>query len=144
MNCQIDPRYRTAQEKLRVAGGAGNSVRGWTMTFTAHSAVHAYHEQSFYVAERRLGEMLRAMPKRGPEHSVGGGSSGSKREPLPDVPPTLADIGITKKLSMRAQQLAALPDEAFARDTQNTSGICGDRVLLPNGHYADHWRNGTP
>jgi hypothetical protein len=65
-------------------------------------------------AERRLGEMLRLMPKRGPEHSVGGGSSGSKREPLPDAPPTLADIGITKKTSMRAQQLAAMPAERFA------------------------------
>lgn len=56
-------------------------------------------------AERRLGELIRAQKEtvglRGPQHSTGGGSKGSKREPLPDAPPTLAEAGIDKKLSSR-------------------------------------------
>jgi len=55
-------------------------------------------------------ELLQATERRGPEHSAGGGTKGSHREPLPDAPPTLADIGITKKESARAQKLAALPE----------------------------------
>lgn len=64
-------------------------------------------------AERRLGEMLREAPKRTTAHSTGGGSKGSKREPLPDAPPTLAEIGVSKKLSARAQKAAAIPQETF-------------------------------
>lgn len=57
----------------------------------------------------KLGELLKQLPKRGPEHSRGGGSKGSKREPLPAAPATLAEIGLDKKTAMVAQQLAALP-----------------------------------
>ena len=46
---------------------------------------------------RLLGGFLKTAEKRGPEHSKGGGSKGSSREPLPDAPPTLADLGLTKK-----------------------------------------------
>ena len=60
-----------------------------------------------------MGEFLKAMPKAGPQHSTGGGSKGSVREPLPDAPPTLADIGITKKQSHVAQKLAAIPEPEF-------------------------------
>jgi hypothetical protein len=66
----------------------------------------------------RLGELLRDLEKRGPEHSRGGGSKGSKREPLPNAPPTLADLGVSKKVASVAQQLAALPSatrEAIAQ-----------------------------
>ncbi len=60
-------------------------------------------------AERRLGEMLRVQKEtgglRGPQHSTGGGSKGSKREPLPSAPPTLSSVGIDKKLSSRAQNV---------------------------------------
>jgi hypothetical protein len=45
-----------------------------------------------------MGEFIRSAPKRGPQHSKGGGSKGSKRELLPAAPPTLADLGIDKKL----------------------------------------------
>ena len=61
-------------------------------------------------AERKLGEILAAMPK-----SAGGRPpeiTGTKSEPV--SVPTLADIGIDRKLSARAQKLAALPDEEFA------------------------------
>lgn len=57
-----------------------------------------------------LGEFLKGMPKRGPEHSRGGGTNGSKREPLPDAPPSLADAGIGKKESSDAQALHSIKD----------------------------------
>ena len=59
----------------------------------------------------RLGDLLGMIEKRGPQHSRGGGSNGSTREPLPTAPATYADLGIGKKEAMVAQQLAALPDE---------------------------------
>jgi hypothetical protein len=62
-------------------------------------------------AERRLGEMLREQ-----KETVGMNSGqllrGSVSEPRESIP-TLADVGIDKKLSMRSQQLAAMPSEHF-------------------------------
>jgi hypothetical protein len=70
-------------------------------------------------AERRLGEMIaeqketvglnRGAAAGGKKHS----SRGSFTEPR-DTRPTLAEAGIDKKLSARAQQLSALPDDQFA------------------------------
>jgi len=74
-------------------------------------------------AMRRLGEMLKETPKRGPEHSTGGGSKGSRREPLPNAPPTLADFGLTKKVSMISQKLADLPKEQFDQVREGTSSV---------------------
>lgn len=62
-------------------------------------------------AERKLGEILAAMPK-----ATGGKpyqATGSEVEPV-DRTPTLADLGIDKKVSARARKLAALPAEQFA------------------------------
>lgn len=58
-------------------------------------------------AERKLGEILAAMPKNAGARGVG--VSG-----VPPENPTLADLGIDKKVSARAQKLAALPAEQFA------------------------------
>jgi DNA methylase len=68
----------------------------------------------FLEAMRRVGEMLRETDRRGPEHFCGGGSSGSKKEPLPDAPPTLSELGLSKKESSLAQKLATLPEDDFA------------------------------
>lgn len=67
-------------------------------------------------AERKLGEILAAMPKAtGTRGSFNGrdSSGGSVRVP-PENQTTLADLGIDKKVSARAQKLAALPAEQFA------------------------------
>ena len=61
-------------------------------------------------AERRLGEMLAETPKQKGES--GGrprndGKPSAKKEPG-SLPPTLADMGIDKKLSARSQKLAAV------------------------------------
>ena|GEM_PF-6284417 len=49
------------------------------------------------LAERQMGEFLKAMPKN--EGAKGSVVTGSVREPVKDTTPTLADIGITKKQS---------------------------------------------
>lgn len=64
-------------------------------------------------AERRLGELIRAQ-KEGPGLNVGKrGDRGPRSAPRSDTRPTLADAGIDKKLSSRAQKLAAVPEKQF-------------------------------
>ena len=58
-------------------------------------------------AERKAGEMLRAMPKRSGARD---GKTG-----LHDVTPLLADVGVSKIQSMRWQQVAAVPEPEFER-----------------------------
>ena len=69
-------------------------------------------------AERRLGEMLAETKatvglNKGAKGSV---VTGSKREPVKDDRPTLAAAGIDKKLSSRAQKLAAVPEAEFEKE----------------------------
>lgn len=71
-----------------------------------------------YGAEIKLGEILKATPKATGTRLVGGDAksasarSGGTVEEPPDQPPTLANLGISKKLSSEAQQLAGLSDDA--------------------------------
>lgn len=63
-------------------------------------------------AERRIGEMLADMPGVGR-----GGWRGNQwvRQSSSEEPTTLKDLGIDKKLSMRAQAYAAVPEAEFER-----------------------------
>lgn len=66
-------------------------------------------------AERKLGEILAAMPKN--EGAKGTGANqygGAVPKENRTSPPTLADLGIDKKVSARARKLASLPDAKFA------------------------------
>jgi hypothetical protein len=58
-------------------------------------------------AERRLGEIL----EKG-EKAKGRLLRGTRQEPR-ETTPKLADVGISKKLSSRAQKLAAVPADVF-------------------------------
>ena len=64
-------------------------------------------------AERRVGELVEAQKAtvRLARPAVGSKVIGSKRVPIKDTRPSLSDAGIDKKLSSRAQQLAAGCDE---------------------------------
>jgi hypothetical protein len=66
-------------------------------------------------AERRLGELIAAQKETVGLNQGAKGSvvTGSIREPVKDDRPTLASAGIGKKLSARAQKLAAVPDAKF-------------------------------
>lgn len=59
-------------------------------------------------ALRKLGEMLTATPK-----AKGEIRRGTKTEPRENEPPTLAELGLSKKESAVAQKLAALPETEF-------------------------------
>jgi hypothetical protein len=63
----------------------------------------------------RLGELLKRLEKRGPQHSRRGGSKGSQREPLPAAPPTLAELGVSKRVSMQAHPPGAAAADARSR-----------------------------
>jgi hypothetical protein len=92
-------------------------------------------------AERRLGEMLK---KRSPQVGARGrpdpgrGKRGAKMEPRFPVPARLSEMGIDKKLSGRAQELVALPQEDFegkigawrGRVERDESRVCVD-LLAP-------------
>lgn len=65
-------------------------------------------------AERRLGEMIRTQKETvglatGGEHGGKAKIDGTREEPS-NVRPTLADVGISKKLSSRSQAIASLPE----------------------------------
>lgn len=57
-------------------------------------------------AERRLGEMLASSPKNAGARGVG-------KSGVPAEHPTFKDAGIDKKLSSRAQRMAAVPEDKF-------------------------------
>ncbi len=57
-------------------------------------------------AERRLGELLEQMPKQNPGQYKQN-SNGTQTVPF-EIPPTLVEIGISKKQSSRAQKWACL------------------------------------
>lgn len=74
-------------------------------------------------AQRKLGGLLRAMPKNtgaqgiGPVNYIAGSGRNSNR------PPTLADLGIDRKASAQAQFLAGLPDQEFEAIRQGKKTI---------------------
>ena len=99
-------------------------------------------------AERRLGELLKEMPKAkgGAEKGVGrrGKQCGSVSEPH-STTPTLADQGIDKKLSSRAQKLAAIPEKTFEKKltdwrtkTEDGDVRIGTDILTPVAHVANN------
>jgi hypothetical protein len=68
-------------------------------------------------AERRLGELIVAQKQTiGLNQGAVKGKTGTKAAPVLDSRPTLADAGVDKKLSMRAQRLAAIPPEEYEDD----------------------------
>lgn len=65
-------------------------------------------------ALRKLGEMLRATERAPSAKGTGSNQHAKKEVELPTVtPPTLSELGLTKRESAVAQKLAALPEEAF-------------------------------
>lgn len=80
-------------------------------------------------AERRLGEMLREQKETvglntGTQGFGRPSLGGSSEEPPKSDIPTLADVGIDKKLSSRAQKVADIPEDKF----ESIMGEWRDRV----------------
>lgn len=66
-------------------------------------------------AERRLGELIAAQ-KAGPGLNTGSKGIGKSAVATNDRTPTLADVGISKDLSSRAQNIAAVPEQEFEQE----------------------------
>ena len=70
------------------------------------------HAQSYALrAERKMGEMLKDTERQKPgqyKQSLNGNQS----EPF-EIPPTLAELGLSKRESSRAELIAGLPEDAF-------------------------------
>jgi hypothetical protein len=101
---------KTAMEAKQIADAADVMRVYLARTHASAEAVNQATEIRL-LAERQMGEFLKAMPK-----SEGGRpkETGAREEPVLDTAPaTLADMGITKKQSARAQKLAEIPAEEF-------------------------------
>jgi ParB family chromosome partitioning protein len=97
-------------------------------------------------AERRLGEMLKPAPKATGTRGQGRPpKGGSKTHPPKIAPPTLADMGIDKKLADRSRKLARLPEPDFEEKVADWKGRVAreeDRVrvdLLAPKVHVDHY-----
>lgn len=64
-------------------------------------------------AARRAGEILAQMTEKAKGAAEPGTRRGTTRAPREDAPPTLAEIGVTKKESARFQAIAAVPRDEF-------------------------------
>lgn len=97
---------KTAMEAKQIADMA-EAARVYMERTNASVATVNNATEIRLLAERQMGEFLKAMPK-----NEGGNPklTGSRSEP---VEPTLADIGITKKQSHVAQKLATIPEPEF-------------------------------
>jgi len=75
-------------------------------------------------AERKWGQMYTEAEK-----AKGGGdtSTGTRKEPVQE-PPTLAEMGVDRKFSSKAQKIGAIPDDKF----EGLVGEWRDRVQLEN------------
>lgn len=83
----------------------------------------AYAHEIKVEALRQLGGLLRATPRNEGTRLAGRAIGGSARELPKDPTPTLADLGIDKKTSMIAQQLADLPADQFKQVAAGTATV---------------------
>jgi hypothetical protein len=107
---------RTAMEAKQIADAADVMRVYLARTHASAQAVNQATEIRL-LAERQMGEFLKEMPKAKGTAGAGRPSLGGAREEPPkteDAPATLADMGISKKQSARAQKLADISPVEFA------------------------------
>lgn len=87
-------------------------------------------------AERRCGELLSATEKRNGGHAMKARSNNAT-----EVPPTLAQMGLTKDESSRYQQLAAMPDEHFETAVATAKATAGEvtTAFMLRGRFATNY-----
>jgi phage N-6-adenine-methyltransferase len=82
----------------------------------------------------QLGRMLKEMPKNTGGWKQKNATCGTEIEPQ-DLPPTLADMGLDKKTSKLAQDIAKLPEEKL---TQVKDGVIAISKALENVHVSNN------
>ncbi len=117
-----------AVETGHLAGFCASPVL-WVNTLRAPASLEVVNRVAEYKlrAERRLGEVQAEMPKATGTRVLGRPKLGSRgKRPRKKRTPTLAELGISKDLSSRAQKLAAVPEEVFEL-TNHPAGynMCG-------------------
>lgn len=116
---------KTIQETKTVLDVAASAEVYARRQQLGEEAIGYAHEIKTY-ALAKLGEMLRAVPKAtGGEYGGKSRIDGTRAEPS-NPKPTLADLGIDKKVSSLAQQIAALPMEkveAIAKRVQSITDV---------------------
>ncbi len=126
VSCALE-RYEAAKSALTACKSV-DEVKGWADRAAATQAyARMAKDKGLEVdaaeirirAERRLGEMLRDQKAAGGMSKGGRKTTGSSKEPVSHVidsieePIKLAEIGVDKKLSARAQKIAAVPEAEF-------------------------------
>ena len=104
---------KTAMDAKSIADQA-EALRVWAER--AHASIDTVNRavEVKIHAERRMGELLKAMPKATGARMAGKNESGVSVVVQPDRRETLREMGISKDESSRAQKLAALPAEEVA------------------------------
>lgn len=114
-------RFETATQALAEIRDAASAKQVMDMAVAAEAWAKAakmgddaeqYARGIRYSAEIKLGEILKETPKATGGERGGRASLDGTREEPSNPPPTLAELGISKKLSSEAQRLADLPDDA--------------------------------
>ena len=105
---------KTAMEAKQIADVA-EAARVYLERTNASVATVNNATEIRLLAERQMGEFLKAMPKNeGAKGNPGGQGASIVRSGLSTTQPaTLREIGITKDQSSRAQKLAAIPEPEF-------------------------------
>lgn len=107
---------KTVMEAKQIADAADVMRVYLARTHASAEAVNQATEIRL-LAERQMGEFLKEMPKAtGAQGNPGGQGAKVVRFPTgtaQDAPATLADLGISKKQSARAQKLAEIPEPEF-------------------------------
>ena len=88
-------------------------------------------------AQRRMGELLAEEPKAtgGQPYQATGTNA------VPVETPTLADLGITKNESKRAQDLAKIPEEEFEQKVAHVARASGNNEWFTPAEYTDAARD---
>src|SRR5712691_7594941 len=99
-------------------------------------------------AERKLGELLAALPKQD-----GGAAARARSQAATEVPPSLGDLGISKSQSSRWQAIAAVPAQVFDRHLADvreqgrrdgTTELTSAGAILLARQYRSHSRTLVP
>lgn len=90
-----------------------DAAEAWAKTLRLGDEAERYAREIKCDAKRKLGEMLRSSERAKGTRVKGGTTGGPVVEPPANDAPTLADLGISKKLSAESQVLASLPEEQY-------------------------------
>ena len=92
-------------------------------------------------AERMLGEMLKVTPRNTGAKGIGKSAVPNRNS----TPPTLGDLGVSRKEAMQAQALVDMPDELFEKvktgELTVPKAIQQDKMGVHYSSDTDEWNS---